>query len=68
LFAFNYSTLLSMGLSASALSGIRFAIPKLVSGIGDQLFMDDHQSLLSDYLSYDEEEFIADRVEHKQRI
>jgi cation diffusion facilitator CzcD-associated flavoprotein CzcO len=63
LFVFNYSTLLSMGLSASALSGIRFAIPKLVAGIGSQLFVDDRAKLLGDYFSYDEEEFVADRQE-----
>ncbi len=61
LFVFNYSTLLSLGLSASALSGIRYAIPKLVTGIGNQLFLDDRTSLINAYLSYDEEEFVADR-------
>jgi FAD-dependent urate hydroxylase len=61
IFVFNYSALLSLGLSASALSGVRFAIPKLVSGIGRQLFCDDRQSLLRDYFNYDEEEFVADR-------
>ncbi len=61
LFVFNYSTLLSLGLSASALSGIRYAIPKLVTGIGDQLFLDDRKALLDAFLAYDEEEFIADR-------
>jgi cation diffusion facilitator CzcD-associated flavoprotein CzcO len=64
LFVFNYSTLLSMGLSASALSGIRYAIPKLVTSIGDQLFLDDRQSLLEAFLAYDEEEFVADREKH----
>jgi FAD-dependent urate hydroxylase len=61
IFVFNYSTLLSLGLSASALSGIRFAIPKLVSGIGSQLFMDDRERLLESFFRYDEEEFVADR-------
>jgi FAD-dependent urate hydroxylase len=60
LFVFNYSTLLSLGLSASALSGIRYAIPKLVSGIGDQLFLDDRNSLLDAYFNYDEEEFVIE--------
>jgi hypothetical protein len=34
LFAFNYSALLSLGLSASVLSGLRQALPKLASFIG----------------------------------
>ncbi len=62
IFVFNYSTLLSLGLSASALSGIRFAIPKLVAGIGRQLFMDDRERLLESFFQYDEEEFVADRT------
>ncbi len=61
IFVFNYSTLLSMGLSASALSGIRHAIPKLVQSIGDQLFLDDRERKLKSFLEYSEEEFFADR-------
>jgi hypothetical protein len=44
LFAFNYSALISLGLSASALSGMKNALPRLVRGIADQLFLDDREA------------------------
>ena len=59
LFAFNYSGLISLGLSASALSGLKQALPRLVGGVADQLFLDDQESILADYLAYDEPEFIG---------
>jgi FAD-dependent urate hydroxylase len=59
LFAFNYSALLSLGLSASALSGIRFAIPKLCAGIADQLFLDERDTMLEAFFAYKEEEFVG---------
>ena len=59
LFAFNYSGLISLGLSASALSGLKYAIPKLVAGIADQLFLDDRAALIEDYLAYAEPEFVG---------
>jgi len=58
LFAFNYSALVSLGLSAAALSGLKFAAPKLVAGITRQLFRDDVEEILTDFLAYAEEEFI----------
>jgi cation diffusion facilitator CzcD-associated flavoprotein CzcO len=58
LFAFNYSALVSLGLSAAALSGMKFAAPKLVAGITRQLFCDDQDEILTDFLAYAEEEFI----------
>ena len=60
LFAFNYSALISLGLSASALSGMRTALPRLVKGITDQLFLDDREALVADLLAYDEAEFVQD--------
>lgn len=60
LFTFNYSALISCGLSASALSGMKFAIPKIVSAIADQLFLDDREMILSNFLTYDEPEFIGE--------
>jgi len=59
LFAFNYAALLSMGLSASALSGLEQALPKLVGGIADQLFLDDKERNLAAFLTYDDEEFLG---------
>ncbi|WP_277873224.1 FAD/NAD(P)-binding protein [Sphingomonas profundi] len=60
LFAFNYSGLISLGLSASALSGLKHAIPKLVAGVADQLFLDDRAALIADYLAYAEPEFVGE--------
>jgi hypothetical protein len=59
LFAFNYSALASLGLSASALSGMKFALPRLVSAITGQLFGDDQDAVLADYYAYDTPEFQA---------
>lgn len=57
LFAFNYSALASIGLSAASLSGLRFAIPRLVAGIAGQLFLDDQETILEKFLTYSEPEF-----------
>ena len=59
LFAFNYSALVSLGLSASALSGLHNALPRLVRGVADQLFLDDRDVLVEDFLAYDEHEFLG---------
>ena len=59
LFAFNYSGLISLGLSASALSGLKQALPRLVRGVADQLFLDDKGAMLADYMAYAEPEFVA---------
>ncbi len=60
LFAFNYAALVSLGLSASALSGLRTALPRVVKGITDQLFLDDREALVADLLAYDEAEFVCE--------
>lgn len=57
LFVFNYAALASFGLSASALSGLKFAVPKLVHGIARQLFTDDGAAIMDDYIAYAEQEF-----------
>ena len=59
MFAFNYSALASLGLSASALSGMKAAIPRLVEGVARQLFLDDQDALLTDYMDYAEPEFLG---------
>lgn len=59
LFVFNYSALASCGLSASAISGLRNAIPKLVAGLADQLFGDDREGILQCFYAYNEIEFNA---------
>jgi len=60
LFAFNYSGLISLGLSASALSGLKYAIPRLVEGVANQLFLDDEAAAMRDYFDYDEPEFVSE--------
>ncbi len=60
LFAFNYSALASLGLSASALSGLKHALPRLAEGVVRQLFLDDQDAFVEAFLSYDEEEFLGD--------
>lgn len=67
IFSFNYAALVSCGISASALSGIRFAIPKLVKGIADELFEEDKAQILSSFLSYETEEFVADLAIQKKQ-
>mgnify|MGYP003668374627 FL=1 len=57
IFAFNYSGLINFGLSASAISGLKQALPRLVQRIADQLFLDDQDAIVADYLSYSEPEF-----------
>lgn len=59
LFAYNYSALVSLGLSASALSGVKFALPKLISGITRQLFLEEAPRVIKEYLAYDTEEFVS---------
>ncbi|ADM10352.1 monoxygenase [Parvularcula bermudensis HTCC2503] len=59
LFLFNYGALISLGLSAAAVSGLGYAIPRLARGIADQLFQDDQGPWLQDYLAYSEPEFVA---------
>jgi FAD-dependent urate hydroxylase len=60
LFAFNYSALISLGLSASALSGMHNALPRLVRGVADQLFLDDRAVMLEEFTAYAEHEFLGD--------
>ena len=60
LFAFNYSALISLGLSAAALSGLQTALPRLIRGVTDQLFLDDRDALIANLLAYDEAEFLGE--------
>jgi cation diffusion facilitator CzcD-associated flavoprotein CzcO len=60
LFAYNYSALISCGLAASALSGMRYGIPRIVSAVADELFLDDRDKNLTDFLAYDVPEFIGE--------
>ncbi|MGM7724661.1 NAD(P)-binding domain-containing protein [Metabacillus sp. Hm71] len=60
LFSYNYSALISCGIVAAALSGLRFGIPRLVSAVAEQLFLDDRNKILAQYYAYNEPEFIGD--------
>jgi cation diffusion facilitator CzcD-associated flavoprotein CzcO len=59
LFCFNYSALASHGLSAAALSGTTFALPRLVNAVASQLFHDDREAKLEAYHAFDEPEFVG---------
>ncbi|THF72713.1 flavin-containing monooxygenase [Cohnella fermenti] len=59
IYSFNYSAMVSCGLSASALSGMRYAIPKIVTAIGDSLFHDNREEILNNFYQYDEQEFVG---------
>lgn len=60
IYAYNYSALISNGITASALSGMRFGIPRMVSAIADELFQDNREHILKNYFKYQEKEFIGD--------
>lgn len=60
IYAFNYSALLSHGMSAAALSGLGHAVPRLVKHIANALFQESKEDWLTDYLAYDEPEFISE--------
>lgn len=60
LFAFNYSGLINHGLSAAALSGLKYALPRLARGVADQLFVDDREAVVADFLAYDVPEFTGE--------
>jgi OHCU decarboxylase len=57
LYVFNYSALASLGLSASALSGLKPALPRLVGGVVGQLFLDRRDEFIAAYKAYDVVEF-----------
>ena len=59
IFPFNYSALINFGISASALSGLKQALPKLVKGVADGLFLDDRPRMLDAYFAYAEPEFLG---------
>ena len=59
LYAFNYSALVSMGLSAAALTGLGYAIPRLAQAIASSLFLEDKTEWVQRYLDYDEVEFVS---------
>lgn len=67
LYAFNYSALVSMGLSAAALTGLGYAIPRLAQSIASKLFLEDKTDWVQKYLDYDEVEFVSEWAPAKQQ-
>ena len=67
MFAFNYSALISCGISASALSGLKFSIPKLVAAVAEQLFTDNRTDILTTFFDYDQVEFTEEWPRKEQR-
>jgi len=59
IFAFNYGALISNGITASAPSGMKYGIPRIVSAIADELFLDERETILDRYYAYDEPEFVG---------
>nr|WP_239530139.1 NAD(P)/FAD-dependent oxidoreductase [Sporolactobacillus spathodeae] len=57
IFSFTYAAMVSCGLSASALSAMKYSLPRVVRAITDQLFEDDKNSYLNSYFTYDVPEF-----------
>lgn len=57
LFAFNYGALINHGVSASALSGLKYALPKLAAAVADQLFVDERDAAVEAFFGYDTPEF-----------
>lgn len=57
LFVFNYSSLISHGLSTSVLTGLRYGLNKIATEISKQLFFDNKDHILNDVYKYDEIEF-----------
>lgn len=60
IFAYNYSALISCGITASALSGMKFGLPRLASAVADELFQDNHKQILKSYFEYDAVEFVGE--------
>ncbi|WP_338448553.1 NAD(P)-binding domain-containing protein [Niallia oryzisoli] len=69
LYAFNYSALISCGITASALSGMRFGLPRLANAVADELFQDHNEQILKSYFEYNVTEFVGEWPEkdHKDQ-
>lgn len=68
LFAFNYSALVSLGLSASAITGLPYALPRLAQGVANQLFLDDKVEWTKAYQAFDEPEFVSEWTPSLQEL
>jgi len=53
-FAFNFSGAVSMGPHSTSISGHKYALPRLVRGLTQRLFLDQEESVMPDLVAYDE--------------
>lgn len=60
IYNFNYSALVSMGLSGSAISGFRYSVPRLVNGLTRSLFTEDADKIFRNYQSYADPEMTGE--------
>lgn len=60
IFNFNYGALASLGLSGSSISAMRYAVPRLVRGISQSLFVEDASYHYQDLLNYQDQELKLD--------
>ncbi|MFW7354696.1 MAG: FAD-dependent oxidoreductase [Brucella sp.] len=60
LFNFTYSALVSMGLSASAISGFKYSVPRIVRGVTKSLFLEDISTIYADFTEYSQPEMLGE--------
>jgi cation diffusion facilitator CzcD-associated flavoprotein CzcO len=57
LFNYTFGGLLSMGFGGASISGMKYSIPRLVSGVTSSLFLEDREAHFASLCGYDEKEF-----------
>jgi FAD-dependent urate hydroxylase len=57
LFNYTFGCLLSLGFGGASISGMKYSLPKLVSGITRQLYCDDKDAYFESLMTYDVKEF-----------
>ncbi|QRO02181.1 NAD(P)/FAD-dependent oxidoreductase [Archangium violaceum] len=56
-FNYTFGCLLSLGFGGASISGMKYSLPKLVSGITRQLYCEDKDAFFSSLMEYDVKEF-----------
>ncbi len=59
IYPFNYSGLVNYGIAASTVAGLKSALPRLVKGVADALFLEDRDKMMDAYFAFAEDEFTA---------
>lgn len=57
LFNYTFGSLLSLGFSGASISGMKYSLPRLVSGITRSLFLEDGESYYQSLCAYDVKEY-----------